>query len=88
LVMEVPWLEGAYADVTNARLAPAEDWQVRALRFLLLGSASPRPNIDGSALPAWSEVRSALGVTGLTLDVSATGFGLRGGVLRQSQQAP
>jgi hypothetical protein len=87
-IMEESLLERAYAQVQGAQPMTTEEWQVRALRFLLWGSASSQPDVDASALPAWSDVRSALGATGLTLDVSPTGFVLRGAVLRQSRPAP
>ena len=88
LIVEQPYLKNAYGQVRASGADAAEEWQVRWLRYLLLGSATSRSKVDRGALPPWSEVSSTLGVTGLNFDVSLADFVLRGGVLRQVPTTP
>jgi hypothetical protein len=89
LVLEKSWLEAAYQAASNPQDTPAEDAPTNTLRFLLLGESSPTKEASlHQQLPSWQDLQTGLYSTGLTLDLTPTGFHMRCGVLRQPVSVP
>jgi hypothetical protein len=93
LILEKSWLAGAYQAASSrpnspAEDAPGEDSPASALRFLLQGHSTTEIKAPISRFPSWQDLQSGLYATGLTLDLTPSGFQLRGGVLRPAASSP